>query len=175
MGKWSNKSFTELLDILLKDFLPDNSTLPGSYYEAKKIMNELGLSYKKIDACKNDCMLYWKEDEKAEFCKICSRSRWKQDKHSGENQKSLKGKKIPEKTLRYFPLKPRLQRLYMSRKTATFMTWHDKGRVDDGVMRHPADSKAWKKFDELHPPFASEPRNIRLCLAGDGFQPFANT
>ncbi|WMV54979.1 hypothetical protein MTR67_048364 [Solanum verrucosum] len=52
------------------------------------------------------------------------------------------------------------------------MSWdHDK-RVDDGIMRHPADSMAWKKFDELHPSFAAEPRNVRLGLASDGFQPF---
>jgi hypothetical protein len=50
--------------------------------------------------------------------------------------------KIPEKTLRYFPLKPRLQRLYMSRRIATFLTWHNDGRVDDRLMWHPADSKA---------------------------------
>jgi phosphoserine aminotransferase len=36
MGKWSNKSFTMLLDYLRKDLLPQNSTLPNSYYEAKK-------------------------------------------------------------------------------------------------------------------------------------------
>jgi hypothetical protein len=35
MGKWSNKSFTDLLDILLKDFLPHNSNLPSSYYKEK--------------------------------------------------------------------------------------------------------------------------------------------
>ena len=109
LGKWSNKSFSMLVELLRKDFLPDNSTLPNSYYEAKKIMKELGLSYIKIDACHNDCMLYWKNDIDAQFCKVCNRSRWKKDKHSGEEIVSAKGKKIPEKTMRYFPIKPRLQ------------------------------------------------------------------
>ncbi|BAH91731.1 Os02g0530850 [Oryza sativa Japonica Group] len=36
LGKWSNKSFTALLELLRKDFLPHDSTLPNSYYEAKK-------------------------------------------------------------------------------------------------------------------------------------------
>jgi len=174
LGKWSHKSFSMLVELLRKDFLLDNSTLPNSYYEAKKIMKELGLSYIKIDACHNDCMLYWKNDIDAQFCKVCNRSRWKKDKHSGEEIVSAKGKKIPEKTMRYFPIKPRLQRLYMCRKIASFCTWHNEGRVDDGVMRHPADSKAWKHFNDTHPSFASEPRNVRLCLAGDGFQPFTN-
>ncbi|GLT26643.1 hypothetical protein SLA2020_016950 [Shorea laevis] len=41
-------------------------------------------------------------------------------------------------------------------------------------MRHPVDSYAWKNFDSQHPSFASDPRNIRLGLASDGFNPFGN-
>ncbi|WMV45257.1 hypothetical protein MTR67_038642 [Solanum verrucosum] len=65
--------------------------------------------------------------------------------------------------------------LFMSRKTSTLMTWNKDKRVDDGIMRHLADSMAWKSFDELHPSFVAEPRNIRLGLASDGFQPFRNS
>ena len=39
-------------------------------------------------------------------------------------------------------------------------------------MRYPADAKAWKDFDDLHPEFAQDPRNVRLGLASDGFNPF---
>lgn len=39
-------------------------------------------------------------------------------------------------------------------------------------MRHPRDSQAWKTFDSLHPEFAADPRNVRLGLATDGFNPF---
>ncbi|XP_075675136.1 uncharacterized protein LOC142644396 [Castanea sativa] len=41
-------------------------------------------------------------------------------------------------------------------------------------MRHPADSEEWKEFDLQHPDFALEPRNVRLGLATDGFNPFGN-
>ena len=34
--------------------------LPNSFYKAKKTILDFGLDYKKIDACVNDCMLYWK-------------------------------------------------------------------------------------------------------------------
>ncbi|KAK6786270.1 hypothetical protein RDI58_014795 [Solanum bulbocastanum] len=68
-------------------------------------------------------------------------SRWRINTHSGET-KNKKGKKIASKSLHYFPLKPRLQRLFMSTKTSTLMTWHKDERVDDGIMRHPADSMA---------------------------------
>ena len=97
-------------------------------------------------------------------------SRWKSnDDHSiDEFTNSAKKKKIPAKVLRFFPLKPRLQRLYMSAKTASHMKWHVDGRMEDEMMRHPADSLAWKNFDNVHPSFALEPRNVRLGLASDG-------
>ena len=63
----------------------------------------------------------------------------------------------------------------MSRKTASDMRWHSEKRIDDeNMLRHPADSKAWKEFDKHHEWFAREPRNIRLGLATDGFNPFGN-
>ncbi|XP_070014237.1 uncharacterized protein [Nicotiana sylvestris] len=135
IGNWSNESFIMLLKMLKEDLLPDGSNLPDSYYEAKKVIRDLRLSYNKIDTCKNDCMLYWKDDKFLESCKVCGVSRWKEDKHSGET-KFKSGKKIPNKILRYFPLKPRLQRLFMSSKTSSLMTWHHDKRVDDGIMRN---------------------------------------
>jgi len=41
-------------------------------------------------------------------------------------------------------------------------------------VRHLANSKAWKHFDELQEGFALEPRNVRLGLVSDVFQPFTN-
>ncbi|WCJ39818.1 hypothetical protein M5689_020778 [Euphorbia peplus] len=159
VGRWSNKSFDMLLQVL-KEILPNGSTLPESYYEAKRIIKDLGLSYDKIDACGKDT------------CKICGLSRWKDDIRSGETKLQRNGKRIPVKTMRYFPLKPRLQRLFMSKKTASLMRWHIEEKVDDDTMTHPAHSPAWKHFDELHKNFSSDPRNVRLGLATDGFQPF---
>lgn len=62
----------------------------------------------------------------------------------------------------------------MSSKTAFEMQWHKEGRRDDGIMRHPADSLAWKELDRQFPEFASDLRNVRLGLASDGFNPFGN-
>ena len=60
----------------------------------------------------------------------------------------------------------------MSNKTTSLMRWHEEGRTKDGIMRHPADSLAWQSFDEQHPKFAEDSRNVRLGLASDGFNPF---
>ena len=54
------------------------------------------------------------------------------------------------------------------------MKWYINKRVDDGIMRHPANSEEWKEFDLQHPDFALEPCNLRLGLDTDEFNPFGN-
>ncbi|KAL6569968.1 hypothetical protein OROMI_014482 [Orobanche minor] len=103
---------------------------------------------------------------KLEAYHTCGTSRWKAN--------SGTGKKIPHKILRYFPVKPRLQRLFMSSKTSKKMVWHKQKRIDDDYMRHPVDSTAWNDFDSEFPQFSNDPRNVRLALAADGFNPFGN-
>ncbi|XP_020262530.1 uncharacterized protein LOC109838504 [Asparagus officinalis] len=155
----SNEAFDDYLAIW-REAIPEIN-LPKSYYEAKKIVMDLGLDYKKIHACPNDCMLYRGEDGEKVACSKCGESRWKANKQD-----------VPAKVLRYFPLKPRVQRLFMCSQTAESMSWHAKERLQDGNLRHPADGKAWKDFDSNHPDFALDPRNVRLGLASDGFNPF---
>nr|GEZ07301.1 hypothetical protein [Tanacetum cinerariifolium] len=68
-----------------------------------------------------------------------------------------------------------LQRLYKSSHTAKKMTWHATGKcTDPGKMQHPFDGRAWKNFDTKYLDFEKEPRNVRLGLAADGFNPFSN-
>ncbi|XP_004297854.1 PREDICTED: uncharacterized protein LOC101305367 [Fragaria vesca subsp. vesca] len=111
--------------------------------------------------------------EDLDNCLICNASRWKDnDVDEGLELGSGLGKRRAAKQPRYFPLKPTLQRLFMSSKTATLMRWHAEKRTDDGVFRHPADSHAWKDFDSKHSSFAADIRNVRLGLASDGFNPF---
>ncbi|XP_038708541.1 uncharacterized protein LOC120003590 [Tripterygium wilfordii] len=163
----SNKGFDMYLQ-LFKRALPKGETLPKDYYEAKTIMRNLGLSYQRIHACKNGCVLFWKENEDKQECPTCGDSRWVERYGKRHN-------KVPKKVLLYFPLMPRLQRLFMCRKTAMHMRWHKDVRVpEEGMLRHPADSEVWKDFDNKHSWFAKEPRNVRLGLASDGFNPFGN-
>ena len=172
LNRVSNKGFTDLLEFIKDAFLV-GETFPKSYYEAKKMIGGLGLSYNKIHACPNDCMLYRKEYENDTECHVCKTSRYLEYKDSDALGEALsKRKKVPAKVLRHFPLIPRLQRLFMSSKTASFMRWHKEGRTEDGYMRHPADSPAWKTFNFRYRDFAEETRNIRLGLTSNGFNPF---
>ena len=172
--QWTHASFDMLLRLLKDEILPADANLPNSYYESKKFITDIGLKYEKIDACNNNCMLFWKDDTSLESCRVCGLSRWKVDQTSGRVRKKQNGKFMPTKVLRYFPLIPRLQRLYMCSKTAPMMRWHKEGRIESDMLRHPADSLTWKTFDERYEDFASDSRSVRLGLSSDGFQPFAN-
>ena len=169
VGGISNKTFSMILE-LLRDAFPHLTALPSSANEAKKLTKDLGLGYEKIHACPNDCMLYWGDRVGQQSCHVCKASRYKSDEVIGSS-KSRKSNK-PAKVLRYFPLIPRLKRLYMSEKTAKDMRWHDIGRTKDGKLRHPADGLAWSAFNDRYSEFASDPRSVRLGLASDGFNPF---
>jgi len=77
--------------------------------------------------------------------------------------------------MRYFPLVPRLQQLYLIANTAKEVRWHkDRPFDEDWKMRHSVDSIAWKNFDSQYPYFAANSHNVRLDLASDGFNPFEN-
>ncbi|KAL5538432.1 hypothetical protein UlMin_042939 [Ulmus minor] len=156
LSRWSDKSFDMLLQLLM-EALPVENKLPKMLYETKTILRDLGLGYVSIHVCKNDCALFWGK------MRILI-----QDDSKGNM-------KVAHKVLSYFPITPRLKRLYGSRHTTKDMRWHKEKRVaDEGVLRHPADGFAWKDFDEQYPEFASDSRNVRLGLASDGFNPFGN-
>ncbi|XP_074324230.1 uncharacterized protein LOC141661146 [Apium graveolens] len=119
-------------------------------------------------------MLYWVENEKEDSCKTCGASRWTIVEKEGTSDNDPKKliHKVSENIMRYFPLKPRLQRMFMCKEFAELMTWHAVGRKNNGKLRHPADGEAWKEMDTRYPQFSSEIRNIRLGIAADGFNPF---
>ncbi|XXG72498.1 hypothetical protein AAC387_Pa07g1577 [Persea americana] len=116
-------------------------------------------------------MLYWKQIANESVCSVYGTSRWK-TYDDGASPSCSKERKIPAKIVHHFPLKLRLQRLFMSNKISSFMRWHAEGHTIDEVLRHPTDSLAWQSLDNQYPYFAAEPRNVRLGLASDGFNPF---
>ncbi|XP_074327759.1 uncharacterized protein LOC141665675 [Apium graveolens] len=170
---FSEAAFSDLFDLINEAF--PNINVPSSFNSAKVMIKDLGLDYQKIHAYQNDCMLFWAENEGLDIRKKCKTSRWKvvEDKN-GPNMDISKSKehKVPAKVLRYFPLKPRLQRMFLSSDYSNSMTWHALARKKDGKFRHPADGKGWKSLDTKYPEFGAEMRNVRLGLAADGFNPY---
>ncbi|KAA0067714.1 hypothetical protein E6C27_scaffold352G00200 [Cucumis melo var. makuwa] len=162
---WSDISFSELLKTL-KEILPTTNELPNSLYEAKKTLSALEMEYEKIHACPNNCCLHRKEFANATECPECGQSRWKNVKDRNEERKQ-----IPSKVIWYFPPVPRFKMLFRSIECAENLTSHASERIEDGKLRHPADSPAWKLVNFKWPDFGSEPRNLRLALSADGVNP----
>ncbi|KAL8124816.1 hypothetical protein AgCh_012462 [Apium graveolens] len=162
----SQNGFDELLE-LIGSVLPKPHTLPKTYKEVKNMVKELNLGYEKIDACESDCMLYYKTDADKLCRDICGVDQYKK-------WKDIKSPLIAKKTLRYFPLTPKLKRLYMSKHTAEYMRWYKNRDVIEGQITHPADGDEWKRFDKEFPSFANKVRIFMLGLATDGFEPFHN-
>ncbi|PKA55268.1 hypothetical protein AXF42_Ash003905 [Apostasia shenzhenica] len=164
---WSNKGFSDLLQ-LLKEILPAPNQLPISTYEAKKIICKLGMNYEKISACPNDCVLYKIEYIDLNQCPQYGKSRWKL---CADDTKEKHG--VPAKVMWYLSSIPRFMRLFRNEEHTKNLTWHadGEGRICDRMMRHPADSAQWKYFDFMYEDFAEDPRNLRLGLYTDGFNP----
>jgi hypothetical protein len=53
---------------MIIDLIPSNHKMPKDLYQSKKIVSGLGMKYKKIDVCEDNCMLFWKEYEAATHC-----------------------------------------------------------------------------------------------------------
>ncbi|KAL8103976.1 hypothetical protein AgCh_028262 [Apium graveolens] len=169
----SDSAFEELLKLMKEVF--SEAHLPLSFNVAKNVIKDLGLHYEKIHACPNSCMLYWAENKDKDECHTCGVSRWvvQEKKGSGVNNKPEKLiHKVPTNVMRYFPLKPRLQRMFMCKEFSKIMTWHAVGRNKDGKLRHLADGEAWKMMDAKYPDFSSKHRNVNLGVAADGFCPY---
>jgi hypothetical protein len=148
-----------------RSILPEGNKLKEKFYAAKSMMKPLGLGYQKIDMCPNFCILYYLENSKLTECMTCGHSHYKPRTGRG---KTL----VAYKKLRYFPITPRLQRLFMSLMTAKHMTWHQSYNMVDGVMMHLSDDEAWKHFNNVHLYFSAESRNVRLWLCTNGFNLF---
>ncbi|XP_073137125.1 uncharacterized protein [Henckelia pumila] len=161
---WSDKSCTDLLN-LLGEMLPDDNELPLSFYDAKKSLCALGITYEKIHACPNDCILYRKEYDDFNSCPTCGMSRWKM------GQKDTIKEGVPAKVLWYFPPNPRFVRMFRNKEFSKELTWHADKRVNDGYLRHPADAPSWKLVDHKCPNFAADSRNLRLAISADGINP----
>ena len=134
-------------------FLPKGHVLPTNLYQSDRILRALKMPYEKIHACGKGCALFRLQYADLNYCPICKSSRYVVlDNGMGEKTQA----KIPVNVLRYMPIVPRLQRLFMVEETTRQMTRHKTGKrtqLDaDGklMMVHTSDGEAWKQFDALH-------------------------
>ena len=68
--------------------------LPSTCREARQLLVELGVEYKQIHACQNDCILYRGEYQNKQECPVCKEKRYRTDVQSPT---------VPNKVLRHMP------------------------------------------------------------------------
>jgi hypothetical protein len=129
----SEDNFNRMMSIM-KSMLPMGEKLLQDFYHTKKLVRGLDIKYKNINACPNNCMLYYKgEDLLKDKCDVCKEPRYK-------NPANKNGKPVTRKVLHYLSITPRLQRLYMVADSAEHIRWHKEGiRENLNLMVHPTD------------------------------------
>jgi hypothetical protein len=114
---------------------------------SKKMLSALGIEYEKIDACKDNCMLFYKEHKNEMKCVKCGKLKFIEVINEDSEKVTMK---VAHKQLHYMSLTPRMKRLFLSKKIARHIRWHKEGvRENDQVMVHPSDSDAWKALDNF--------------------------
>ena len=170
---WIAKSLTKLLQ-LLKHMLPKGNTLPNRNYEAKNILCPIAMEYKKIHACPNDCILYRKDFELLKSCPRCGLSCYKLKQKDDDIIEEIEKHGPTMKVMWYFPIIPRMKRLFANPNDAKNLRWQVDERKCDGPYRHPIDSIQWKKFGDEFLEFGKESRNVRLGLSTNGMNSLVN-
>jgi hypothetical protein len=137
---------------------------------SKKMLSALGMEYEKIDACKDNCMLFYKDHKNEIKCFKCGKSRFIEVVNKDGEKVTTK---VAHKQLRYMSLMPQMKWLFLSNKTARHMRRHMEGvRESNQVMVHPSDSEAWKALDDFDVDFVRDAQNVCIGLATDGFSPY---
>jgi hypothetical protein len=62
-----NQCYNDITKLII-DLIPMKHNMPKDLYQLKKIVAGLGMNYEKIDVCKKNCMLFWKEHKDDTKC-----------------------------------------------------------------------------------------------------------
>jgi hypothetical protein len=70
-----NQCYNDIVKLII-DLISTKHNMPKDFYQSKKIMSGLSMNYEKIDVCKKNCMLFWKEHKDDTECMHCGWSRY---------------------------------------------------------------------------------------------------
>ena len=94
----SKEALSDMLYTLHYQILPSDNTLPDSYSEAMKLIKDYLI---KPNSCPNDCIAFRGEYADSVVCPKCGAERYIRNK-------------IPSKSFTYFPIGPRIVRMFES-------------------------------------------------------------
>jgi hypothetical protein len=99
---FSNKCYKELLS-LFSDVLSSNHEISKDMYQSKKLLSALGMEYEKIDVCKDNCMLFYKEHKNETKYLKCGKEGFVEVVNEDGEKVTTK---TTQKQLHYVPLTP---------------------------------------------------------------------
>ena len=117
------------IDTLFK--LPKPNFCPKNYQDAKSQIREFLVPLQTYHACPNDCILFHKHLANEKKCPVC-------------NSKRFLSSGRPAKVFKYFPLIPRIARIYQTENLVKLLHEHSV-RPDDGFLKDILDTDRWKK------------------------------
>jgi hypothetical protein len=106
---FSTKCYNDIVKLII-DLIPVNHNMLKDLYRSKKIVSGLRMNYEKIDTCKENCMLFWKEHKDDTKCMHYGRSRYMKLINEDVTSVTIK---VDVKQLRYMPITPRLKQLFL--------------------------------------------------------------
>lgn len=160
----SDTFLSALLTYLAGTLLPRNNVMPRTTYELKTMIRRLGLEHERIHSCPNGHILYEGDQNSAlTECPRCLHPRFV----AGSTT-------IPHAVTRYFPVIPKLQRLYKCPKVVDLLKHFEGASMDSTIMKSIADSFQWREVSRMYPEFRDVQKSLRLGLVADGVCPHGN-
>ena len=145
-----------------ESILPQGNILPSSYQSAFKLIEPLLLKPRVYDVCPNDCIVYRGDYENSTVCPKCGSARYFT-------------KKVPAKKFIYFPLGPKIARLFSSSSISQLIQAHPGDLQRDSDMMYDIhDSPAWKRAYSLSGEFKGDKRGLSFAFCTDGVNPFSH-
>lgn len=162
----SKEAFSRLLYLLHTFILPEENTLPSSYYLAMKKIKPYLSPIKEYHVCPNDCVIYRDCDDgkfqKLTECPICGESRF------------FENEKRPKKIFKYLSIAKRIKRFFSDATTSQLLQGHFHSSSGPSfVITSIHQSKAWFDCYKHDGSFHGDKRVISFAFCTDGLNPFA--
>ena len=160
----SDAFMSALLTYLAGSLLPRSNILPRTAYELKSMIRKMGLHHRRIHCCPEGHVLYeGTENGDLVRCPTCGKSRFIPGSST-----------VPASVSRFFPLVPKLVRIYRCPKLAKLLEHHSTVPFDGRNMTSVAHSFQWREITRLFPEFSNLSTHLRLALITDGVCPHSH-
>ena len=115
----SKEALSRILFMEHHRILPPDNKLPDSYESAMKLIKPYLIEPMTYHACRNDCILFRNDYASSLICPICHEPRYKYSA-------------VPYKNFVYLPIRPRLERIFVTAHLSQLMQAHMHVEVKDG-------------------------------------------